>query len=454
MSSFKELLLENLKDKPEPLFIFDEVITPAASIWVGVREWVNFFRINQISKGDRVILSLDESNAFIHILMACLWEGITIVLLRKGFFESSHLSYFDAKLVIMEEKNYYSYNPNEMGLPSNYRADIRYSKKNYSEIALILKSSGSTGKAKFICLSEKNILSVLTSHKIIFSNNPILALSSLPWTHSFGLILDLLLLTFNGNLIFRDKFSGKNLDHILTNFEKYNINHFSTVPILIEKILKMEFGKEKLLSLNSGLIGGAPISKFISDKLKNSKLRVGYGQSEAAPGICLGEIGKFEENYIGKVIGTNTRINIENVLEFSGENKFLGYYTKNGFEKTELGFFSTGDIVKQVVDEFYFKGRIDFSFKLPTGILISPEVLENEILELNQNLENVLVYFKEIFFIFYFFKIETNIILPKFFDKFNIKLIHKKKEELILSPKGELNRKELLKLNAIFFNSH
>lgn len=444
MPSFKELLLNKLKEKPEPLFLFEEVITPAASIWVGVREWVHFFREKEISNGDRIILSLAESKAFIQILFACFWEGITVVLLNKDFFENSHLDFFDAKLVCIDKKINYSCNPTEMGLPPKDFFEIRNSEKKYPEISIILKSSGSTGKPKFISLSEKNILSVLESHKIIFPDEDILAFSSLPWTHSFGLVLDLLILTFNANLIFRDPFSGKNLSYLLDNFEKYNINHFSTVPILIEKILKENSGKEKLLKLNSGLVGGAPINKFISENLKNSKLRVGYGQSEASPGICLGKIGKFEENYIGKVLGTDIRLNHESILEFDGENKFLGYYTEFGLEKSTTGFFSTGDIGEQKNDEYYFKGRIDFSFKLPSGILISPEVLEKDILELNHGLEKILIYFKEIFYIIYFSEEEKKLILPRFFDKFEIKMIYKKLDDLVLTSKGELNRKEIL----------
>ena len=44
MGNLKNELYNRLSEKPEPIFIFQNSLIPAATIWIGVRAWVKFFR--------------------------------------------------------------------------------------------------------------------------------------------------------------------------------------------------------------------------------------------------------------------------------------------------------------------------------------------------------------------------------------------------------------------------
>jgi long-subunit acyl-CoA synthetase (AMP-forming) len=107
---------------------------------------------------------------------------------------------------------------------------------------------------------------------------------------------------------------------------------------------------------------------------------VGYGQTEASPGICLGEKGIFYTNYIGNPLGCKIKISNEGELFFKGDNSYFGYWENGSVKKnSDNSWIRTGDIVEKKKEGLFFKGRLDFSFKLPNGILIQPEEIEESL---------------------------------------------------------------------------
>ena len=72
------------------------------------------------------------------------------------------------------------------------------------ESRFILQTSGSTGNSKFVCLAEDAIHNVIQTHSKYLNQNKTSVLSILPWTHCFGLVLDLLMCTLHSDMIIRD----------------------------------------------------------------------------------------------------------------------------------------------------------------------------------------------------------------------------------------------------------
>lgn len=454
--ALRELLFERLKDKPHPLFVFNDTIIPAATIWIGVRAWVNFFREIGIKSGDRILLAYPESPAFVHILYAAIWEKLTICIIKADNFDLSLVEKLDVRLAINTNNFANVINPCAMGMPpTNLSERLRECQSsNFPDVRFILQSSGTTGNPKFICLTEDGINGIIRSHSLIFETDKIVALSVLPWSHCFGLVLDLFLCTFNSECIVRDPHNGKNIESILSYFKKYEITHFSSVPLTIERILETDRGKSLLTALSSGIIGGAPISKQISHSLVGSNLRVGYGQTEASPGICLGKKGIFYENYIGDELGCKVKLSKSGELFFRGDNSLYGYWESGEVKKVPANtWIPTGDIVEKKENGYFFKGRLDFSFKLPNGILIQPEEIEKQ-LTTNLGLSRCLLFFNKNISIYFNSpdpellpdKIQESI--PSILKKYSIQINYLSEENWILSPKGEIDRKKMIqKLN-------
>jgi long-subunit acyl-CoA synthetase (AMP-forming) len=294
----------------------------------------------------------------------------------------------------------------------------------------------------------ESICSVIESHSFILDSNSHV-FSNLPLYHCFGLILDYLLSIYKASLIYRS--TKKDINTMILKWEEYRIDHFSSVPALLEKILLNSKGKEFIDSLQSGIVGGAPISKKLALSLKNSNLRVGYGQSEASPGICLGEKGFFEENYLGKELGCQVLLTEEGELCFKGKNEFLGYWKNHSLSKEKGNdFILTKDLVYKNQNGYYFLGRKDFSFKLDSAYLVHPNIVENLIKDKIKDVQECILIKRakvELYICIQdsnelFFQLKE--ILPKKLNLLDWNIIIVDMDFFVYNTKGELNRKIIL----------
>lgn len=460
MHDFKNKLYNRLAEKPHPLFIFHDTVIPAATIWVGVRAWTKYFREIGLNPGDRILLAYPESPAFVHIVFASIWEKLTLAVIRPDTLDNALIEKLDVRLVITSKDFPYSISPDTMGMPPGIIELRQSQKEKYPEVRFILQSSGSTGNPKLVCLTEIGILSVIHTHNKVFESKSAVVLSILPWTHCFGLVLDLFLSTFNADSIVRDPESGRNLDSIFTNSKKYRITHLSSVPLVLERILQRSNGKSFLQSLESGIVGGAPISNLLAEHLKNTNLRVGYGQTEASPGISLGDKGVFFPNYIGHPVGCEVKNSEIGELLFRGENSFYGYWKVGAIETfPENAWIRTGDIVEEKKEGLFFSGRLDFSFKLPSGVMIQPEQIEEDLKKKVKLISNCILFYNNgIYLLFssYDDKQESDIV---YLIHENIRPLLKNtsltvksllSSEWIISPKGGIDRKAMLEKGKLF----
>lgn len=382
---FKAQLRASLFESALPIFDFGNEIVPAASTWTGARAWIHYFRDLELQKGSRIILHLPESPAFIRIVIASLWEGYTLIPIPNYFEAANLIDELDANLIISQGcENAFAISPDMYGNPPDTILATRPSKlPPYPEIAFILRSSGTTGQARFSMLSLENVLAVVESHlPYLGAKQDARVLSVLPWTHCFGLVLELLPALLHPVEVHRLPAYGKEVSTVFDKLKELEIVHFNAVPLHLSR-LKALYGPSFLDFIESGIVGGAPISSELAQWLAGSNLRVGYGQTEASPGICVGEIGRFEKGILGKACGCKTQINSEDILEFKGKNAFLGYWKPNkGPSWVREEWINTGDRVYLGADGSYrFLGRIDDRIKLPNGREINPLAIEEDWLE-------------------------------------------------------------------------
>ena len=76
--TLRETLFDALRSRAEPLLVGEGFGIPAASLWTGARTWVNRFRAAGLRPGERVVLALPRSPAFIMAMVAAWWEGLTV----------------------------------------------------------------------------------------------------------------------------------------------------------------------------------------------------------------------------------------------------------------------------------------------------------------------------------------------------------------------------------------
>lgn len=305
------------------------------------------------------------------------------------------------------------------------------------EMSILLFTSGTTGSAKGVCLSQKNICAnILSTAKTVKASPADSVLSLLPLHHTYECTLGFLLILYWGASI--SYCSG--LKQVAKELQLYSPTVLFVVPAILEfmlKRIKKEVAKscpEKYktyfteLSLREALKKiPAPIAFIIKKKIRQSlggKLRMfivgaaavepetieeflalgivtlqGYGLTECAPLLAGNSDFVLNPASTGIAIpGVELRIinpNAEGIGEIvaKGDNIMLGYYndeeaTKNAFVD---GYFRTGDLGR--IDEngfLYITGRLKNVIVTANGKNIYPEELETRIGQ-HDNVEEVLV---------------------------------------------------------------
>ena len=292
-------------------------------------------------------------------------------------------------------------------------------KINPDEMKILLFTSGTTGNAKGVCLSQKNICSNISSiYGIVKVKRSDLFFSILPLHHTYECTIGFLLPLYSGaSICYCD-----GLRYISKNMLEYHPSVILCVPLLLEsmykKIMKslkkslpekytkdgenpidkLPFILRKIVSrkvkntlggrLRVFIVGAAAVNPEIAntfDKLKLNSLQ-GYGLTECAP-LVAGNTDFFKRNDSAGLPIPTVEYKIDNPNQegvgeiiVKGPNIMLGYY--NMPEETEKvlkdGWFHTGDLGK--IDEngfLYITGRCKSVIVTKNGKNIYPEEIES-----------------------------------------------------------------------------
>ena len=290
--------------------------------------------------------------------------------------------------------------------------------------AVILYTSGTTGRAKGAMLSHANVVSNILETTTHFGlDNSIHTLSFLPINHVFEQVCGVLLpLSLGGRVTFCESLKklGDNLSEVKPTF-------FLAVPavyrMLLNRITKnIEANKisRTLFSLpfarylvtskvrevfGAGTIfvsGGAALDPAIAKGLDRVGLNIyqGYGITETSPVISAERPGHRRLGSVGLPLrGLTVRISEpdrEGVGEIvvKGPNVMLGYYNNPQATAEVLrdGWYRTGDLGRLDADGFLtIRGRVKNLIVTPNGKNVYPEEIEIELLK-SPYIAEVMVY--------------------------------------------------------------
>lgn len=384
MDPIKEWLYDRLRDSARPLFVFTDRTIPAASVWTGSRKWVRTFREQGIKSGDRVVMALPQGPEFIQVLVAALWEELSLFLIDPDDPDEGTLDQYDARTGVIEDGQsppsdrwFTVSGPAGPSLIPDELNPMDCSPS--SDVRLWLRTSGSTGPPSIIGLSERNVRSVLSSHSSVLGKSDSM-LSYLPWTHCFGLMMDLFMAIDKNLRLVRTSPDQLRGDPFRNQLREHSIDHFNTVPGIVRELASSGF--ENWSRFREGIVGGAPIDQSVARILRGTSLRLGYGQTEAAPGITLGRPGEFDPGFLGRPVGCVLELDNDGELCFRGENAHRATYhraeqtiDRHPVPRTV----ATGDIGERRNGAYYFRGRTDDRIKLPNGRFLDPLHLENKL---------------------------------------------------------------------------
>jgi len=284
---------------------------------------------------------------------------------------------------------------------------------NPEDIAVILYTSGTTGRSKGAMLSNNNIVSNVQAACARFRlDSSIRTLSFLPINHVFEQVCGVLLpLSLGGQVSFAESIKklGDNLsevkpsfllgvpavyrllfDRIMKNIESKTsarlLYRFPLTRKIVTAKVQQTVGKGTTF-----ISGGAALDPAIAEGFHNLGLNLlqGYGITETSPVISAESPFKSKPGTVGEALdGVEVKIDQPNSdgegeILVRGPNVMLGYY-KNDQATREVmkdGWYHTGDLGRFDGEGMLsICGRVKNLIVTPNGKNVYPEEVENQLL--------------------------------------------------------------------------
>ncbi|MEY8753586.1 fatty acid--CoA ligase family protein [Peribacillus frigoritolerans] len=395
-----------LKKADKPAYYFLDQSTSYGELDKAVTKFADELHRLGVSKGDNIALLLGNSPHFIISLYGAMRAGATVIPVNP-IYTPDEIGYIlnngDVKVVVALDKllpllekmnpilssveqyvicetQPHSGDSSEFNICNKMKSFTKMVESgdegfkgpelDPEDTAIILYTSGTTGKPKGAMLTHTNIYS--NAHDIgeylnITESDRVI--TTLPMFHVFSLtvVVNAPLIS-GGTLLIVPQFSPK---EIFRQIKKYDATVFAGVPTMYNFLFQYPDAKEDALkSLRICISGGSamPVSLLESFERKfNVRVSEGYGLSEASPVTCFnpldrprkaGSIGTSilrVENKVVNELGEEVPVNGVGELIVRGPNVMKGYYKMPEESAAVLknGWLYTGDLAR-MDDEGYF----------------------------------------------------------------------------------------------------
>lgn len=319
--------------------------------------------------------------------------------------------------------------------PHEHIANTRSSQALPDDIAVIIYTSGTSGRSKGVALKHKQFMMQVQTHADLLTNlsSKDVSMSFLPQSHIFEKIwvyyclfigatvailtnpktIQTALVDIHPTMMcsvprFWEKVYGgvqdkiksmpptlqKVMRHAIKVGEEYRLNcknQGKRAPLYLKLLYKLYkatlFAKlKKVLGIQHGKffpVAGAALSPEINRFLQSVSIPIccGYGLSESTATVCCYPDKHFDINSVGTVLDhVQVRIDPEtNEIQLKGPTIITEYYNNpeaNRESFTEDGYFRTGDAGRLEGKTLYFTERIKDLFKTANGKYVAPQMIE------------------------------------------------------------------------------
>ena len=258
------------------------------------------------------------------------------------------------------------------------------------KMCTLMYTSGTTGKAKGVMLSHRNLASNV-ENCIVFIDPGKVSMSVLPIHHSYCLTAGVLKSLSLGSCIC----INDTMMHFARNLQRFKPEIMLLVPLIIETMysqlrdvdpsIPKSVIAEKVFGGNLKIIfsGGAYMNPDMVDFFAEFGVSIlqGYGMTECSPVISTNNQVNAKTGSVGKPLANCEVKFVDEEICIKGSSVMLGYY-KMPEETAEAidedGWLHTGDLGHIDEDGYlYITGRKKNLIILSNGENISPEEIEN-----------------------------------------------------------------------------
>jgi malonyl-CoA/methylmalonyl-CoA synthetase len=377
-----------------------------------------------LETGDRVIMQVEKSAQNLFWYFACLRAGLTYLPLNNAY-QPQELAYFveNAKpsLVICdpEQKNIFAdfnHCPVEtLDAKGQFSQPIPTMDSGQSledvvldedTIAVILYTSGTTGKPKGAMITHGNLLANAETLSEAWQwRADDIMLHALPVFHIHGLFVATHLPVLNNSTIrFLSRFAP---DTVIQNLPQSTV--YMGVPTNYTRLLQAEaFNRDTCRNMRLFTSGSAPLLKQTFEQMVEQtghRIVERYGMTETGMNTSNPLDGDRKPGTVGPALpGVEARIVDEQGrvvaikepgnLEIRGPNVFKGYWQmpeKTAEEFTADGFFKTGDVASIDADGYISIVGRDKDMVISGGLNVYPKEIESIIDRIEGVLESAII---------------------------------------------------------------
>ncbi len=326
----------------------------------------------------------------IHSIVSIILEaGVSKCYIQKGIYKDILKQLTPVEYILFDTSN-------TIGFLPNYIYE-KY-KENYSkDEALVLYSSGTTGKSKGVILSHyaisTNADAIIKYMNISKSIDIIMVIK--PFSHSSTITGEILVsLKTNVKLVVSTLPPLPRI--ILRTIGMFGITTICINPTILSLLVdEYSKGNHKLPSLKQIYVSGSILGDYLynkAHKLLNVHIFNVYGLTEAAPRVCAQRINCCKSNSVGRPIdgveiaivddtGKQLGYNESGIIHINSPSIFNGYVVGEvKYISLYNGWLNSGDIgYLDNNDELHIVGRID-EIIVCNSHIIYPNDIENRIL--------------------------------------------------------------------------
>ncbi|HJR44619.1 MAG TPA: AMP-binding protein [Actinomycetota bacterium] len=245
-------------------------------------------------------------------------------------------------------------------------AEIPIVDRHDDDLAALMYTGGTTGRAKGVMLSHENLyFAGQSAQKASHAPGLTRTIVPLPLAHSFGLIVTVVGLHREEPhvAILQRWFDAANWIELV---EEHRAQQSTVVPTMLQILLGLPLEDHDLSSLEDIVSGASPLPLEVAQEFERRvpsvKIREGYGLSETSASCSVNPLGEGRTGSVGKMIpGFDVRIVDEDDNDVAageigevlirGKGVMLGYWRSPEATADSIrdGWFYTGDLGK--VDE-------------------------------------------------------------------------------------------------------
>ncbi len=335
---------------------------PGQALWAKARRMASHFRRLRLPSRARIAVQIPNSPLYVATLLAS-WMGnwVFCPLPSLDPLESQR------RLALLRPSLFLCWTGEQLQ-QRVFAENFSVAEDDPDDLALVLWTSASSGSSRAFGLGFGALTWQVDTHlPALDLDADSLLRNTLPWAHVFAGVLELLPALLAGASLRVAP---------LTSFAREQFSHCCTVPRVAALL-----GPGQIQNLRAGIIGGAPMDTALAERMRGSRLRMGYGQSEAGPGLCLGDPGDFRAGLLGR--GLVPMVQKQGTLHYRSPGQSFGQWLGDHWQSlcSSGESFDSGDLVQQGPDgNWFWIGRRDARFKLGNGRTLDPEWEELQLL--------------------------------------------------------------------------